>query len=79
MIEMLEWISVKYKLPAENIEVLACDNYDIRIAEYGIGYVENVERQGWWIDQNFDWDEVTHWMPLPSLPEKNPKPKPWCC
>jgi len=73
---MSEWISVKDSLPEKDVKVLACDPYTIRIAEYGVGYLENdIERLGWWIDQNFDWDEVTHWMPLPDNP--NPQLDYW--
>jgi len=39
-----------------------------------IGYIEGIdvtiERIGWWIDQNFDWEGVAHWMPLPHAPMK---------
>lgn len=63
-----KWISVKDKLPCDpNEEVLAIDKYGcIRISEYGQGSDGSIN---WWYDQNFDWDEVTHWMPLPSCPE----------
>ena len=64
----MEWISVNDRLPLNpNEEVLAVDAYRcIRIAEYGMGSDETIN---WWVDQNFAWDDVTHWMPLPKPPK----------
>ena len=77
---MAEWISIKDRLPEENTRVLICTQWgDVWMASY---YSEcriaqklfspahwDVETlRGGGID--FKATDVTHWMPLPGLPEK---------
>lgn len=56
------WISVKDRLPDEYENVLA-SNFP-----FGIIYVNRLidKKDGEWL-----YDGVTHWMPLPPLPEEN--------
>ena len=62
----MEWISVKDRLPEEPLQTIIVSNRkQVCIAVYSIVYDEfgvmcgKGERFG-----------VTHWMPLPSLPEE---------
>lgn len=70
------WISVKDKLPKENcLEVIVLtDCFDIDIAYYRKYYFDEYSRKI--INFHFKSDhtsgEVTHWMPLPKLPEEKP-------
>lgn len=82
---MVQWISVKDRLPNLEEEPLDC----MLVCKVGDSYVidcggwtkftrwdENgnrVESGGWWV--NNDWDEgqgcvVQYWMPYPSLPKE---------
>ena len=64
---MTNWISVKEKLPNHNQEVLATNGKTISICWADIGshnylFMINVHNQ---------FTNITHWMPLPELPETN--------
>ena len=79
----MEWISVKERLPDENIEVLICICEDI-VQAYSDGknwrgsrYVRDHMSDGYVGDSKIikigsphDW--VTHWMPLPEPPKNKP-------
>lgn len=64
IIEVEDWVSVEEKLPELMRAVLVCTKFDdIYIA--------------WYLGNN-DWrscegniQNITHWMPLPNLPERN--------
>lgn len=59
---MNEWISIKDKLPKENMYVLVClDTKHVSIDRY-------VNKHGF---KCFGWYEnsITHWMPLPKPPK----------
>lgn len=70
----MKWIPVADQEPPEHENVLGAV---YTVTERGpCHYVEIVARIGhsWDIHGNFDWapkwDEVTHWMPLPELPDQ---------
>lgn len=63
---MNNWISVKDQLPKEYKDVLAIGEEGIVIAQY---YGE--EFGGWGTTMNRSVDHVTHWQPLPALPEQS--------
>ena len=59
---MTNWIKCGDRMPEENIRVLT----------YAEGRIEIAQRDemGWYSSELwFDFDEVTHWMPLPEPPE----------
>jgi hypothetical protein len=66
------WISVKDRLPDDQEEVLTCwlEEKMIQVQTY---YLEYAGSGPWWM---FGWQNhllsaghITHWMPLPELPE----------
>jgi hypothetical protein len=73
------WISVDERLPRHETDVLI-----IRLGQIRVGAIF-IEHESWeeggreihyWDDSNddgqgWDWCEVTHWMPLPPLPEQS--------
>ena len=58
------WISVKDRLPEDDKEVLA---YDSEHKEIVIAFYDS-EYEEWTYDDWYD-GEITHWQPLPELPE----------
>lgn len=81
---MSEWISVADRLPERNGEYLvatkmfgrrmvltvsfATDLYEIEkrnFPEHGPGWYKFSDMRGF-----YEWEGVTHWMPLPDLPEE---------
>lgn len=59
-----QWISVRDRIPPDQEEVLVCT-----LAKNG---VRNIDK-GYWAIDNFihrGRSQVTHWMPLPELPEE---------
>lgn len=80
---MSEWISVKDKLPALYDFVLVfADNKGTNeprplaiarlVSEHGIWDLLGNLEVGAYTDMEYDMNrfDITHWMPLPSLPEK---------
>jgi len=75
-----EWISVDDRLPDEGTDVLALRLGKQCIAAIFVevqSYEEGGRRIRYWDDPNDDgqgweWDEVTHWMPLPAVPGAAP-------
>lgn len=67
----MEWINVKNRFPEDDINVVVTDGEDMAIAFY--------EEDKWfmvsWDMYNFDQDNITHWMSVPELPQKEKK----CC
>ena len=63
-----EWVSVEEKLPEDNTQVVMW-SARWKIAEAGIYY-----NQHFWvyseIGDGYIADNITHWMPLPSPPDK---------
>lgn len=77
-----EWISVKYRLPDKDGEYLCCDKdkyiYILSFAK-NLLYVDKYDfgrkkRSGFYdydIEWGYcEWDEVTHWMPMPEPPKE---------
>ena len=62
-----EWISVKDRLPEENLRALCFIQKDgIQILCFG----KYGGRMTWQGDEyNYELNEVTHWMPLPEPPK----------
>lgn len=60
----MEWISVRDRIPPDQEEVLVCT-----LAKNG---VQNIDKGYWAIDHfiHRGRSQVTHWMPLPELPEE---------
>ena len=54
--KMMEWISVKNKLPPYSLDVLITDGEDVEIG--------CLDRVGWLRDSL---NTITHWMPLPKV------------
>lgn len=65
---MNDWISTEKELPAESEEVLLlCRSF------YEIGYWWSIDDDRYWSNQEglmFPFTDVTHWMPLPELPNE---------
>jgi hypothetical protein len=70
---MSEWISVDERLPERNEIVLTTDRGVVTLGSYNTMFLE------WWTFQ-VDWmaysADVTHWMPLPEPPVKDPRRAP---
>jgi len=69
------WISVKDRLPDENVRVIArvyCNKKILIDAHEHIHHLEGYYSNEWWdsFHERFEDDdlEVTHWMPLPEPP-----------
>ena len=75
-IETDGWIKVSEGLPEDETPVLIVLNGEIRIGELCWdypGYEETYFPYRYWDDpvnsgQDWRWDDVTHWKPLPELP-----------
>lgn len=70
---MKKWIKVKDKLPKNNEYVLACDVSDIFILKFHqTTDRRHKKREGYFGSSNFEenFGEITHWIPLPELPEE---------
>lgn len=64
------WISVKERLP-----IVPDEELDYWVNDKGYPFIVTtedgcVEVQNFWVKgQCFDYDDVTHWMPLPEAPK----------
>lgn len=72
-----QWISVKDRLPEHGTRVLVCDIY-AHNRYIGVWFFEKDPDDGsdCWEECGGGWqplDAVTHWMPLPELPEDGEK------
>lgn len=65
---MTNWISVEDRLPEANEKVLVVEKYGISCA-----YLWGGCEKPYFVDDTemIEIDNVTHWMPLPPLPENN--------
>ena len=66
----MNWISVKNKLPEEYSAVLVTDGKEIFIGHYEMWSSKRGTQEFWRTEQEELIDFITHWMPLPSLPEE---------
>lgn len=70
----MQWISVKKELPEEGVLVLTIDSRFVEIREYRLDYLIKYESEPggyiWACRFQDEMYNVTHWMPLPSAPEK---------
>ncbi|MGK3157097.1 DUF551 domain-containing protein [Enterobacter kobei] len=59
------WVACSERMPEQFVEVLAC-------TEGGGRYVAALNQEMTWDDGDFfdDIQDVTHWMPLPTPPQK---------
>ena len=57
-----QWVSVKDRLPDPNNVVLTID-------KLGFFYMDRVNKNGKWDEQDSSFNPVTHWMPLPEPPK----------
>ncbi|WP_340617058.1 DUF551 domain-containing protein [Xenorhabdus entomophaga] len=71
----MEWIKCSDRLPDEYKDVISINNgVDTRfMSEIDIGYFDSDIDEWYSIThgRNFDMRHITHWMPLPSLPESS--------
>lgn len=65
-----EWTSIYDRLPEIGKEVLVCNVSDYRVGTFSLQCDEDgfywSDGVGWWIE----FEDVTHWMPLPELPKE---------
>lgn len=64
----MEWISVKVKLPEPNIPVIVITENEAYQPFGNIQIAYNIENK--WLTKDTELDKVTHWMPLPPLPDE---------
>jgi len=67
----MEWISVKDKLP-EGGKVLVCFQepfFGSMTSEVDVGFYDNKDSCWWLWNGERKIFRVTHWMPIPELPE----------
>lgn len=81
----MEWISIKDRLPEDGQELLVIISHGWEGRLVYVGAYKKVESEVSWltgvISKASDWSlwgwsylkepHVTHWMPLPELPEEN--------
>ena len=80
-----KWISTKERLPPMETPVLIIYQTDIRIGELRTeypGFEDTYKAFHYWDDpvddgQGWEWNDVSHWMPLPDLPKPQKKPMPF--
>lgn len=58
-----QWVSVKDRLPDPN-------NFVLTIDKLGFFYMDRVNKNGKWDEQDGGFNPVTHWMPLPEPPKE---------
>jgi hypothetical protein len=75
---MSDWISVEDRMPSEGERVLALFKGEWVVLEVGVenpSYEETFEPFKYWFEPFSDmlyieYYDVTHWLPLPALPEE---------
>lgn len=67
---MVEWVSVKDRLPETNGQFL-CYSADFPLGAFFSIQSFNVKKGAfWWYEDNVKAPFITHWMPLPEPPEE---------
>ena len=69
-----KWISVEERLPEYGEKVLVCDTREdyvgVSVLQKGFDFGGEKDPDYWcWMDDCFNLDEFTHWMPLPEPPK----------
>ena len=65
---VMKWMSVKEGLPENSGFVLVCTSNYFNNSRINVGYYTD---EGEWIFSDFSTEmDVTHWMPLPPLPNE---------
>lgn len=68
---MSEWISVTDRLPELGVNVLVFKPPTVHIMHYeGIASNGDIKWRDQFVSLGGFWGWVTHWMPLPALPER---------
>lgn len=70
------WVECKARMPADETPVFIVHNGKVKIGEVRWehpGWEETYEAFQYWDDPNddgqcWDWDDVTHWMHIPPVP-----------
>jgi hypothetical protein len=68
---MMEWISVKERVPEQEERVLAWDGEKIEIAYRDKILMFEPNRIVWTCAEYIELPDVTHWMPLPPEPKED--------
>jgi len=70
--KMIEWVSVKERLPKDESAVLVTDGTAVDVTFCQLTYCgDDPNEKSWFIRVSMQgFVEVTHWMPLPALPNK---------
>lgn len=62
-----EWISVKQQLPEDGSWQIFTDGENISVERYKMDAYDHFFPNGRW----FDYEDATHWMPLPTPPKED--------
>jgi len=64
--EMMDWVKCSDRLPEDRIDVLVFNGKACSVSCYCFNNTHN-----WWSHNNEEYDySITHWMPLPEVPNK---------
>ncbi len=69
----MTWISVKDRLPEEEVSILMCNDEDIVV---GCMWKHSKNGKIHWSCVDDYFGDATHWMPLPELPKEQEKETP---
>lgn len=66
----MNWISIKDRLPDDRIQVLIYNGERCSVSSYLPEYFNTFGFHQWshW-DEEFDYDNISHWMSLPAPPQ----------
>ena len=71
----MDWINIAIRQPGHNEEVLVTDGDIVTAAQADRQFYQDgrIRWSGWGFsgyEWEYDFEEITHWMPLPSPPIK---------
>jgi hypothetical protein len=66
----MEWISVKDRLPEIGQSIIFFCVDHIRAGKYYATFSDNSDLGFYDLCCNYDFDNVTHWMPIPQFPKE---------